>query len=54
LNTSIVAATEANIKRAAELVKSGCLVVYPTETVYGFALTLTHNETVFYRVVIDE
>jgi L-threonylcarbamoyladenylate synthase len=35
LGTSIVAAIEANIQRAAELVKKGCLVVYPTETVYG-------------------
>lgn len=35
MGISIVAATEVNIQRAAELVKKGCLVVYPTETVYG-------------------
>ena len=40
----VVSATAENIRRAAELVRAGELVIVPTETVYGVAVRADSTE----------
>ncbi|UWQ84198.1 L-threonylcarbamoyladenylate synthase [Leisingera caerulea] len=45
-STEILAATEAGIARAAQLLREGKLVSFPTETVYGLGADARHGEAV--------
>ena len=46
LNTEILAADAAGIARAAELLRAGALVSFPTETVYGLGADATNDHAV--------
>jgi len=50
----VVTATEENIDRAAELIRSGRIVAFPTETVYGLGADATDGDAIAHIFAVKE